>query len=584
MNKHPFGILWPSVKTYRRDLLIALGAAFIAQAAGLTLPLLTRWLINQTTASPSDSGPGSQVVWLFAALIVFLVLTRAVLQWLQVACGERGAQNVLAEVRDQMYRKVQQLSAGYFDRRPSGKVIVRFIGDANALKIWLARTVISIPADGLAVLVVLFVVAYIHVELLLSILIPLAIIIPVLIFINPRARSLTRQGRNQQSRLCGLLSRRIAALSATKAANTQDEDAADVRELIDSVASANVRRGRLDAWARSVSIASTTAALGALGLWGVHLLARGQINHGDLIAALWLTLLVRTPADRLARANVVHQRACVAMERIAALLDRRSEPGWTSESIAYSGPGRTIKLRHVGYKNVDQAWIIRNVTASIHGPGLIAVTDENGRAKSLMLELLLRIRRPHAGRIYLDGQLARKLRVADVRHRMGWIDRDRHNVEIARMSSRDRSLFRVDLFQRAWGLTEEIAPGVGIERAMQILNSSNESLQDMKPDEMLRIALSCCLIHDPPILLLDEPEQNLGPSSLNRLLDWLTDASKTRLIIVATNDARLINACGERLHLPLVADEQKPISDAADATVTTREAAITAFEASISQW
>ncbi|MCG8404710.1 MAG: ABC transporter ATP-binding protein/permease [Phycisphaerales bacterium] len=585
MNRHPFGILWPSIKAHRRDLSIALGAAFVAQVTGLALPLLTRWLINRAAVPPIVSGPGTQTVWLFVVVTIALVLSRAFLQWLQVACGERGAQEVIADVRSQMYRKVQELSAGYFDRRPSGKIIVRFVGDANALRTWLARTIVSIPGDVLTIAIVLIVVGFFHIELLAAILIPLAFIVPVLIFVNPHTRFFTRQGRNHQSRLCGLLSRRITALSATKAANAQDQDAIDVQALIDSVASANVRRGRLDAWARSASIASTTAALGTLGLWGAHLLSWGQINHGDLIAALWLTLLVRVPAIRLARANIMHQRARVAMDRIAALLDRKSERGWESDAVAYLGPGQTIKFRHVGYKNAGGAWVMRDVTATIHGPGLVAVTDETGRAKSAFLELLLRIRRPHAGRIYLDGLLIRKLRVADVRRQMGWVDRDRHNIEVVRMLSRCHAVSRTDQFEKAWRLTTDVAPDVDSDRAMRILNPSNDHrglIETAHPDEKLRITLTCSLIYDPPILLLDEPGQDLGPSSINRLVNWLINTSERRLIIVATNDARVVSACAERIHLPLALCRRN-FDDPQDAK-TAHEFPITALEALPGQW
>jgi hypothetical protein len=233
-----------------------------------------------------------------------------------------------------------------------------------------------------------------------------------------------------------------------------------VQGMIDRVATANVHRARLDAWTQSLSAAAALASLGAVGFWGIHCYLEGSLGQGDLLAAVWLTLLLRSPVTRLSGANVVHQRARVAVERIGALLEREPESGWSPTLAAYDGPGRTIQLRRLSYRDATHNWVIQNLNATIEGPRLVCVTDESGRAGSILLELLLRLRRPQKGRIFLDGQDARKVRVADLRQRIGWVDGGRHVAELVAMSwQRNGKTVDDPRFAAVWASTQVIAGG-----------------------------------------------------------------------------------------------------------------------------
>ena len=299
--------------------------------------------------------------------------------------------------------------------------------------------------------------------------------------------------------------------------------------MIDQVADANVRRGRLDAWAETASAAATTLAVAAVVVWGMHLSLTGQVSHGDLLSGAWLALLLRGPVHRLGRANMIHQRARVAADRIESLLKREPEPGWSSEQSGYPGPGRQIELHGISYKDLDGNWMIRNLSATIQGPGIVIVSDDGGSARTALLELLLRLRRPHEGRIKLDGLDVRGLRVADVRHRMGWVDRERRLVDMPSLWSAASP----DEGRAAW-----LDEGLGIDkphcsRPVGTLRWNGDSLEStaglsrarptLSPEARLRVALCLALIDDPPIVLIDEPTLGLEPEAIERVAAWIEE-------------------------------------------------------------
>jgi len=570
MTLKPFRILRPSIRPHRVDLVVAVLAAIGAQLIAIPMPLLTRWVIHQVRNVPvrgsvSVADATERLLWQFAAMVAGLALLRGALRWQQGLRGERMAQGVLADVRGRMYRHLQGLSQGYFDRRPTAKILIRFVGDANALRSWLARTVVTVPADALTVVGVGVALTTILPDLLAAAALPLLAMVPALVWINPRARRWTREGRRSQTRLCGLLDHRLSAMSVIKSVGAQEPVATEVQGMIDRVATANVRRARLDAWTQSLTAAAALASLGAVGFWGIHCYLAGSLGQGDLLAAVWLTLLLRSPVTRLSGANVVHQRARVAVERIGALLEREPESGWSPNLAAYAGPGRTIRLRRLSYRDATHNWVIQNLNATIEGPRLVCVTDESGRAGSILLELLLRLRRPQKGRIFLDGQDARRVRVADLRKKIGWVDRGRHVADLVAMSwqrngktpaGAERTPVAGEQFTKrfaaVWASTQAIAPTAPpadeCRKFLDRWNSGNKR-DHLVREVRLRLAVTCALLGDPPILLLDDPTAQLTEASARGFVDWLGEISRTRLVVVATNDPRIIQGAARTIHL-----------------------------------
>jgi ABC-type multidrug transport system fused ATPase/permease subunit len=560
----PFAILGPSLRHHRRYLAIALAATLGAQLIGIPFPLLTRSMIHIVASAQKNHSETSwtdpeQALWIFAGILGGLVLLRCLLGWQQRLQGERLGQGVLADLRGEMYTHLQSLSQGYFDRRPSGRILIRFVGDANTLRTWLAKTVIAVPADVLTIIAVAMAVSVVNVQLLIAAGIPLLAVIPALVLINPRARTLTRAVRTSQSQLCGVLNERLASIGLVKSAGIQNADRSHVQGLIDLVATVKVKRAKLDAWAQAISVGAATAALAAVGVWGARLYLFEQITQADLLAAVWLTVLFRGPVNRLASANVVHQRARVAVERIGALLAKPGEPGRSPELPAYAGPGRSVELRRLGYRGSDGRWLFRRLDAVMNGPALVSLTDDAGHVGTTLLELLERLRRPHKGRIRLDGQDVRKLNVDSIRRAVGWVDRDRRVVNVLGFVDGDNGNEWATIEQRleaAWPRTQAIAPDGDLSlcvKALRSLGHRRWTESRVARNVQLRFAICCALLDDPPILLLDDPTRDLDPTSVRQLIDWLQETAGSRLVIAATNDPRLIAASGQVVHVAAVA-------------------------------
>jgi ABC-type bacteriocin/lantibiotic exporter with double-glycine peptidase domain len=513
-----------------RIFLLATLAATLAQIVGIPLALLSRKMVKLVANETQQNLSHAQIehtLWLLGSMLVGLTIFRGLCRWIRGVLGEIFAQRTIADLRKEMLTHIYTLSMGYFDKRAAGKIVIRFVGDAQGLRGWLAIKLVSIPADILTILGVLAAIYSIDHRLFLAVFIPPLVLLPVLLFVNPRARRWTRVGRREQSRLTGDLTERVGMIAAVKASNSQAESVEPLKKRIDTIADALIRRSFLDAWGQAVSLTVGSLSLCAIGIWGSLLILNNQAATGDIVGALWLTVLLRSPINRLTSTNIAYQRVKVAIDRIDALLSRKPEPGAQDGLEPYTALDMRIRFKDMGYRNLHDQWIIHQLTQTITGPGSVLIRGDRDSTNTLF-ELILRIRRPHEGRIALDGVNARKLRLFDIRANIGWVDANRKMIP-ATLFAHEMSTISPWLNSTSM-ISESLPTQQDLDRVMD-----HEHPARIHSGVGIRLALACALVNDPRVLLLDRPDDGLSKAEIEGLQVWLEEECKHRLILIATD-------------------------------------------------
>lgn len=513
-----FSAIAPGLRRARGLVLAASLAAAGSQLIGIPLALAVRRLVSSSEAWARDLGL-SPIGFVVATGAVFagLVAGRSGLRWLQVVWQERAAQTVIVDARSRMYAHLHTQPLGWFERRPIGKLLVRFVGDSNALRAWVQRVLVRAPADLLTVVAVLVTLGIVDVRLLAAAAVPLAALVPLLVLLNPRIRTWTRAGRSRQTDLTGLIADRIPHFGAARAHGLVRADVDEAVQGIESIADANVARSRFDAWSQALAIGAGTASLCGVALAGLWLELSGGVDLGDLLVAVWLTFIVRGPVTRLAGANAIHQRAVVSAERIARLLDRAPEPGAGPELPELVVASPRLDLRGLGYRERTGDWAFRGLDARLRGPGLVRV-DGPARSVRTLEDLLLRLRRPHEGRIRIDRQDLRRVRVDSVRRAVGVVRAGDGVAElVAGLSCAP--------MRAAWDATEAISPTAELPPTGPTLAGD--------PAGRLRLAAALAIAGDPVILVAPPPDERVPAEARAAYRAFLDRESGGRLVLLA---------------------------------------------------
>jgi heme exporter protein A len=189
---------------------------------------------------------------------------------------------------------------------------------------------------------------------------------------------------------------------------------------------------------------------------------------------------------------------------------------------------------------------LRGVDASFSSGERIIVEGRNGSGKSTLIGILSTAIRPSKGEVSFEPQGGSEGGtgglgdIQSIRRQIGWVSHETHaypdltarqNVQLA------AGLYRIDS-QRAWSL---VASRFGLDAF------ADRPVREQSRGQRQRVALARAFVHDPSVLLLDEPTAGLDVEGVQRLLEVvLEEAAKGAIVVLVTHDAMVANAMATR--------------------------------------
>lgn len=303
-------------RRHRATLSLAILAAFVGQALTMAVPLLARGPIDALATGSTSAMPREAwgALWTVAIAAGVLAIGSALLSGLELWLGARFSHAVLRDVRVRLLDAVSSIPPNDLARRGHGAVILRFIGDAGALQGWLSRTCVSAPADVLALIGAAVAIAWLDWVACAVLLPPALVVIVAAARLNRPIRRWSRRTRREQSRLSSGLMRGLTSSGERSADTPRFGD--ELGRSIEEIRNTAVSRARIEAMQAAIVHGGFSLMLGLVLVVCMIRFQRGHLDHGTLTATLWLLLLARAPCVRLARGNVLFQRARVARSRI----------------------------------------------------------------------------------------------------------------------------------------------------------------------------------------------------------------------------------------------------------------------------
>ena len=330
-------------------------------------------------------------------LAVGLVTTACATVLLRAAgepLAERLAQSYVHSVRMRLFDHVAGSDGGGPFRRTVGVTVLRFTGDASALRLWISKGVAPLLVDGVFVtcaLVILTVIAP-GIGALSAALILLAA--GAVALFGRRLRERVRETRRNNGRLAAFVNERVAHTAVMQSLGRVEQERQVMRRRSREYGRAMVCQARLTG-----AMSATAEACGI----GILLVV---VTVGLVTDTTWETLaslltvanFLGGPLSSLVRVQEHWQHSRVARRRIAEVLSAPAKLGRAgrAEPLA-NGPGR-LELAGLRVAGVLDA-------SAVARPGQrIVLQGPPGAGKSLLLRLIARLQNPDAGAVLLDGQ------------------------------------------------------------------------------------------------------------------------------------------------------------------------------------
>ena len=503
------GALWPFMRPYRGQMVLALVALVVTSAISLILPLAARRVVDNF-----DDGAGLLDRYFGAALMIvaLLALGTAARYFFVTRLGER----VVADIRKAVYARVITLSPAFFERVMTGEILSRITTDTTLIQsvvgssLSIALRNLLVLAGGLAML------ALTSLKLMgLVLLIVPAILVPIIV-LGRRLRALSRQNQDWIAASSGTASETLLA-AQTVQAYTAEARSIDRFDAV-TEQSYQVARTRIGTRAVMTAIVIFLIFAGVIGvLWvGARDVQAGVMTAGQLVQFVIYAILVAGGAGALSEIWGELQRAAGATERLAELLSAEDTLTDPARPVPLPSPLRgEIALSGLRFNFPSRPDIaaLDGIDLTIRPGETVALVGPSGAGKTTVIQLIQRFWDPQAGRVTLDGVDLRDLARVDLRSRIALVPQDpvifaasaAENIRLGRPEASDAEVQAAARAAHAHDFIAALPQGYDTalgERGVMLSGGQRQ-----------RIAIARAMLRDAPILLLDEATSALDAES-----------------------------------------------------------------------
>jgi ATP-binding cassette subfamily B protein len=505
-----------------------IGCAILSLAFSFAYPKLTQYVIDDVIAKQQ---PELLMPAMVALLTAFLL--RDLFNSLRIRINNTFEQNVIFDMRREVYGKLQRLPVGYFDQRASGDLMTRVLEDVNSVE----RLLIDGTEQGtvavLSIVGVLVILFSTNASLAWVALVPLPILAGGALWYTLTAHRRYRAQRLASSAMNALLMDNLQGVRQIKAFARETHEDGRFAQRADDLRQGSL--GVMRVWAMYSPAMNFAGALGTgLVLWfgGAQVLA-GNMRIGELVGFIIYLGLFYDPIGRLHGLNQMLQAARAAGERVFDILDTQEERDkLQSAGRLHSLPGRVrgaVIYQDVSFQYVPEKPVLREISLEAAPGEMIALVGPTGAGKSTVVNLLPAFYEATGGRILIDGIDIAQVSLPSLRSQISVVSQEpflfngtiRENILYGRLEATDEELIAAATAANCHEFISHLPEGYN--------SRVGERGVKLSVGEKQRVSIARALLKDAPILILDEATasvdtatERLIQEALERLMEGRT--------------------------------------------------------------
>ena len=510
------------LKPHRKQMTVVLFLMLSASALGMLIPRFVMQVMDVCIPRGDKKG-----IWVYAGLTMAIALYTCVSLRIKIMLMTRVGQDVIHDLRYDIFYHLQELPFSYYDERPHGKIQVRVVNYVNNLSDLLSNGIINTVTDLCNLFFILFFMLSINVRLTLICLCGLPVLSVLVIFIKKRQRRAWQIQSNKQSNLNAYIAESINGIRVTQAFVREEENSVIFNRLSDGYRQSWMKAVRFNfLMGPSVDIISTvtTAFIYVLGIsWMDH--AGSGITIGVLVAFTAYISRFWQPINTLASFYNSLLTAISYLERIFETIDHpvlvKDKEGAKEMPPIYG----KVEFKDVTFSYEDNIEILKKINFYAEKGQTVAIVGPTGAGKTTIVNLISRFYNVDSGEILIDGINIEDVTIRSLRSQMGVMMQDSFifsgtimdNIRYGNKTVTDEEVIEAAKTVCAHDFIMEMEKGYYTE--------VNERGSRLSAGQRQLISFARALLADPKILILDEATSSIDTETeillqegLNRLL------------------------------------------------------------------
>ncbi|MGN0785993.1 MAG: ABC transporter ATP-binding protein [Christensenellales bacterium] len=535
---------------HKRVLISSCAIMAIVGLIDLIYPQLTRYAIDNIIADGSEAGLAK--LPMFAVFYFLMIIIQGFGVWFFVSHNGKLEMLISYDIRQDAFKKLQQLSFSYYDKTAVGNIMSRMVSDIPRLSEMISWTVTDLLWSSVFIIGCLIMLLVTNWKLALVVLVVFPPIAVICVYFQRKILKEHRVVRKQNSIITGAFNEAITGAVTTKTLVREERNNMEFEAEAGRMKKASIRAAMFSAMFTPIVM-----TLGSIGT-AIALYAGGRTVIAPTIFGASMTIGVLStfisytnslfdPIQQLAGILAEMQSAQASAERVISLIEAKSDITDTDEVIEKYGdcfePKREnwesitgeVEFKNVSFSYKDGEKVLTDFNLHVRCGETIALVGETGAGKSTIVNLVCRFYEPTEGEVLIDGVDYRERSQLWLQSRLGYVLQSPHlfsgsiadNIRYARPEASDDEVREAARLVHADTFIDKLEKGYATE--------VGEGGVRLSTGQKQLISFARVILADPRIFVLDEATSSIDTETEMLIQDAIKTVLENRTSFIVAH-------------------------------------------------
>ena len=406
------------IKNYRIFIILSLVFAAVTVILTLYLPILTGDAVDMMVSKGNVDFDGLlRIIKKMAVIIVFTGFS----QWIMNVCNNKITYNVVRDIRDDAFKKIEILPVKYIDGHASGDIVSRVIADADQFADGLLMGFTQAFTGVLTIVGTLFFMLRINVWITLVVVLVTPLSFFVAGFISKKTYTMFKLQSAARGEQTALIDEMIGNQKVVKAFSHEDEVLERFDEINDRLKKYSLRATFFSSTTNPATRFVNNLVYAGVGVAGALFTLNGVLTVGQLSCFLSYANQYTKPFNEISGVITELQNALACAARVFKLIDEEPQIPDAEDAVSKETVEGRIKFENVAFSYVEDKKLIQDFNLDVKPGQRVAIVGPTGCGKTTVINLIMRFYDVNSGSISVDGTDIRNMTRESLRNNIGMV-------------------------------------------------------------------------------------------------------------------------------------------------------------------
>lgn len=529
---------------YKGKIFFSLTLSALSVIAGLFGPMITQYVLDVSI----PAGNVAEVL-IMSGLFLLTIIVSVLLSVSRSRIMTKVGQDIVYDIRKDLFEHLQRLSFEYYDSRPHGKILTRVINYINSISDLMTNGLINFILEIFNLIFITIFMFFVSWRIALVILCGLPIFLGIMLIIKNKQRRAWQQVSNKSSNMNAYIHESIVGTKVTQLFTREEENA----EIFDRLQN-NYRKS----WMRAVIFSNmvwptvddiSIVVRGAIYITGLLVFGTGVVSLGNIVAMCSYASRFWQPLLNLSNLMNTFINAVAYLERIFETMDEPIAVDDAPDAKEMPDIKGEVSFKNVTFKYDTGPIVLEDLSFTAKPGESIALVGPTGAGKTTIVNLISRFYNLTGGEVDIDGVDISSVTLHSLRSQMGIMLQDSFifsgtimdNIKYGRLDATDEE-------------AAAAAKVVGVDEFIQTLPDGyntvvNERGAGLSQGQKQLIAFARTILADPKILVLDEATSSIDAKTERYLQRGIDHLLKGRTSFIIAHRLSTIRNCDRIMYI-----------------------------------